>query len=248
MRVVLVGGRSFAVAVLNDLLGQDHDVVAVWTDDDALRSAALEKGILVWDPESHNVGGRMRRLEVDVLVSAHNYRKIRKAAREAPKYGAIGYHPSLLPKYRGKDGVEQTIASGDKIGGGSIYQLDDGWDTGRVIKQRQCQVREGWTASDLWREKLFGFGVALIREVLAEWETQVPVKTMQKAMELSGLNSAQVAYNMEWVNARGSADVSRVKRTIGLTDQHGVWRVTVERELATRLLRAMHVDPVDVDM
>jgi methionyl-tRNA formyltransferase len=102
----------------------------------------------------------------DVIVNAHGPEFIAREQRVQAVYGAIGYHPSLLPRHRGRDAIKWTIARQDPIAGGTVYELDDGWDTGPVIAQDWCHVLPGWTASDLWREELFPMGIALLLHVV----------------------------------------------------------------------------------
>jgi methionyl-tRNA formyltransferase len=55
---------------------------------------------------------------------------------------------------------------GDPVAGGSVYLMEDrgGADTGPILAQDWCHVQPSWTASDLWREKLFEMGVELLRD------------------------------------------------------------------------------------
>lgn len=158
MRVLLIGGHSFARAVFQMVSeSENHEVGGVWTEDEAWRP----KGhVLVWrerPPEEDVEEGQF-----DVALSVHNYAFVPREIREAPEHGTIGYHPSLLPRHRGNDAVRDTILSGDCIGGGTVYRLDDGLDTGPVVCQDWCFVRPGWGASDLWRNELFEMGVKLV--------------------------------------------------------------------------------------
>ena len=53
-----------------------------------------------------------------------------KSVLEAPKYGCINLHVSLLPKYRGSAPVQWAVLNGDAETGVSIMQMDEGLDTG----------------------------------------------------------------------------------------------------------------------
>lgn len=105
---------------------------------------------------------------VDIILTAHAYCFVEKQARDKARLGAVGYHPSLLPKYKGKHAVKLAFDNGDKIVGGSLYQLDDGWDTGQVLAQKSVTVDDGDTMTSLWQDKLAPIGVELFRGYLIE--------------------------------------------------------------------------------
>ena len=52
----------------------------------------------------------------------------------------INIHPSLLPKYKGKDAVGQALESGDTITGTTVHYVDSGMDTGEIIEQWTCDI------------------------------------------------------------------------------------------------------------
>lgn len=83
---------------------------------------------------------------------------------------AFGYHPSLLPRHRGRDAVKWTVRFGDTVAGGSVYQLSDKVDGGDILYQESVLVKREWSASDLWREALFPLGVRAVVEVLRRFE------------------------------------------------------------------------------
>ncbi|MDO4450818.1 MAG: formyltransferase family protein [Moraxella sp.] len=103
---------------------------------------------------------------VDIILTAHAYCFVKKQARDKARLGAVGYHPSLLPKYKGKHAVKLAFDNGDKIVGGSLYQLDDGWDTGQVLAQKSVMVDGGDTMTSLWQDKLAPLGLELFRGFL----------------------------------------------------------------------------------
>ena len=103
---------------------------------------------------------------IDVILTAHAYCFVNANARAKAKYGAVGYHPSLLPAYRGKTAIEDAFAAGEPITGGSLYQLDDGWDTGQVINQSSVTIDSGDSIKTLWQDKLAPLGLDLFEEYL----------------------------------------------------------------------------------
>lgn len=165
MRVILAGQRSFGLAVLEALEAAGHDVAGVWAPErDPLSARAARKGLLV--PASGRTPGDVADADVDLFVAAHSHDFISAKARAATRLGGVGYHPSLLPRHRGRDAVRWTIHMGDPIAGGSVYWLTDNVDGGPLAAQEFVHVVPGWTASDLWREALFPLGVELLLRVL----------------------------------------------------------------------------------
>ncbi|MBI2601001.1 hypothetical protein HYW42_03545 [Candidatus Daviesbacteria bacterium] len=51
----------------------------------------------------------------------------------APKFGCINVHPSLLPKYRGPSPIQEAIINGDKTSGITIIKIDQEVDHGPII-------------------------------------------------------------------------------------------------------------------
>jgi methionyl-tRNA formyltransferase len=164
VRVAFIGSSSLAVAVATDLLEDGHDLSVFPPAGDELESWALGKGVPAGELSTSNLA----LTEADLVLCAHNTRFISATLRSAIGGPIASYHPSLLPRHRGIDSVRWTIEMGDPIAGGTVYLLDDGWDTGPIVLQDWCHVAPGWSASDLWREELFPMGVRLIRQVVQE--------------------------------------------------------------------------------
>lgn len=177
MRVILAGQRSFGAAVYKMLVEEGHDVrQVVAPDGDKLARAARNTGVGHWPYIDVNV---VRTLEADLIVAAHSHDFISKAARAATRLGGIGYHPSLLPRHRGRDAVRWTVHMGDAIAGGSVYWLTDHVDGGPIARQDYCFVHPGDDATSLWRRDLFPMGVRLLAQVLRTMDRGVLIEIPQ---------------------------------------------------------------------
>lgn len=103
---------------------------------------------------------------IDVILMAHAYCFVGTDARDKARLGAIGYHPSLLPAYKGKAAIADAFNAGDAVTGGSLYQLDDGWDTGVVVDQVSVNIDDNDTIKSLWQDKLAPLGLVLFESYL----------------------------------------------------------------------------------
>jgi methionyl-tRNA formyltransferase len=112
---------------------------------------------------------------VDIGISAHSFDYVGKKTRYKPTYGWIGYHPSLLPRHRGRSAIEWAIRMRDPITGGTVFWLNSGIDRGDIAAQKWVWIEPKYfigsprkAASDLWRDKLLGLGVELMRETISD--------------------------------------------------------------------------------
>ncbi|MCH9853526.1 MAG: methionyl-tRNA formyltransferase [Alphaproteobacteria bacterium] len=104
----------------------------------------------------------------DLLVLAHCARFIPDDIRNRARLGAIAYHPSLLPRHRGRSAVEWTIRMRDPIAGGSVFWLNDKADGGAIQSQDWCFVANDDTPQSLWRRELSPMGVRLLTESIRQ--------------------------------------------------------------------------------
>lgn len=168
LKVMIVGQKWLAEQLLAWCLTQPNiEVVAVSPPNETDRLARLatthQIPIVV---HNKTLTADQVPTRVDIILTAHAYCFVDKQARDKARLGAVGYHPSLLPKYKGRHAIKLAFDNGDKIVGGSLYRLDDGWDTGQVLAQKSVMVDDGDTMTSLWQDKLAPIGVGLFGEYL----------------------------------------------------------------------------------
>lgn len=69
-----------------------------------------------------------------------------------PSFGTVGMHYSLLPKYRGFAPVNWAVINGERKAGVSLFYLDEGIDTGRIVEQVKIPIHITDTAADVYQE------------------------------------------------------------------------------------------------
>lgn len=182
MRVMIVGQKWLAAEVFSLCLRRGDDIAAVCAPchNDRLATLAATAGVPVYAAASRLSAGDVPS-GVDLLICAHAHTYIDNAARAKTRLGAIGYHPSLLPRHRGRDAIRWAIHMGDKTTGGTVYWMDDGADTGHIARQDWCWIQPGDTAETLWRRELAPMGIRLFEATLADIDNGVLQKTPQLA-------------------------------------------------------------------
>lgn len=172
MRVMIVGQKWLAAELLRLCLARGDDVAAVSAPrmDDRLAALATAEGIPVCQVPKR-LTGEWVPAGADVLLCANAHVFVTAEARGKARLGALGYHPSLLPRHRGRDAIRWALHMGDVVTGGTVYWLDDGADTGPIAAQDWCWVEPCDTPESLWRRVLGPMGLRLFDQVLAALDT-----------------------------------------------------------------------------
>tara|TARA_B100001113_G_scaffold39938_1_gene28318 strand:- start:1417 stop:1947 length:531 start_codon:yes stop_codon:yes gene_type:complete len=85
--------------------------------------------------------------QVDLIILA-GYMRVLKNPSKFP-CPIINVHPSLLPKYKGLNAVEQAMESEDKITGCTVHYVNEELDGGEIIKQAEVPIFESDTVEEL---------------------------------------------------------------------------------------------------
>lgn len=114
----------------------------------------ISKGDLMEGRDLKKILGKNR---IDFLILAGFLKKIPPVLIEAYPRRIINIHPALLPKFGGKGMYgarvhEEVIRSGDAKSGITIHFVDEHYDSGDVIFQKECAVEKGETAESLARK------------------------------------------------------------------------------------------------
>ena len=183
MRLMIVGQKWLAAELLRLCLARGDDVAAVSAPrmDDRLAALASAEGIPVCQVP-RRLTGEWVPAGVDVVLCAHAHVFVTAEARAKARFGALGYHPSLLPRHRGRDAVRWAIHMGDFLTGGTAYWLDGGADTGPIAAQDWCWIRPGDTPEALWRRELAPMGLRLFERVLGGLDAGTRWETPQDAL------------------------------------------------------------------
>jgi methionyl-tRNA formyltransferase len=174
MRIVVHGQQAFGKAVLEALLERGDDVVAVYAAPegarpDPLAEAAQAAGLPLVRPASFRDPGvveSFRALAPDLQVMAFVTLIVPPEFLSAPALGTIQYHPSLLPRHRGRSAINWPLIMGETETGLTVFWPDGGIDTGDVLLQRTTPISETDTLGSVYFERLFPMGVEALLEAV----------------------------------------------------------------------------------
>lgn len=104
----------------------------------------------------------------DLGLLAHSFDIIEREMLPHPSIGWLGYHPSLLPRHRGRSAIEWALRLKDPVSGGTLYWLNEGIDKGDIAYQDWRFIDHTKTAKELWDETLMPLGMELFKKALID--------------------------------------------------------------------------------
>ncbi len=106
--------------------------------------------------------------EADLGVVAAYGRILTKQELNAPKFGCINVHPSLLPKYRGSSPIQQAILNEDKVSGITIIKMDEEVDHGPIIYQESLELSSD-DNFDILSKKMFFRSAEILPKIIEDF-------------------------------------------------------------------------------
>lgn len=155
----------------------------------------------------------------DINIVAQYGKIIPKSIIEAPKFGTLNVHTSLLPKYRGASPIQFALLNGEKETGVTIMQMDEGMDTGPTLLQKKITILPDETYLEL-NARLADIGAEALLEALPHYieGTLKPIPQNNDQATLTKLLSREDG-KIEWKNS--AEHIYNQYR--GLTPWPGVW-------------------------
>jgi methionyl-tRNA formyltransferase len=181
-KIVFMGTPDFSVPVLQSLLHAEYDVIAVVTQPDRpvgrkrvltpppVKAEAMKHGIPVYQPEkirNQEDLNEILALNPDLIVTAAFGQILPKELLDAPAYGCINVHASLLPELRGGAPIHYSIIQGKKKTGVTIMYMVERLDAGDMISQVEVGIEETDHVGTL-HDKLSAAGSKLLIDTLPD--------------------------------------------------------------------------------
>ncbi|HTW33332.1 MAG TPA: methionyl-tRNA formyltransferase [Rhizomicrobium sp.] len=250
LRLAFLGTPDFAVPTLVELIGQGHEIAAVYTQparpkgrglmaepSPVARHAALQ-GLEVRTPRSlrnAEAQAQFAALGLDAAIVVAYGLILPKPILEAPRLGCFNLHGSLLPRWRGAAPIQRAVMAGDKETGVMVMHMDEGLDTGPVLLAEKVPVARK-TLGEL-HDELAMLGAGLMARALAALERGTAVEKQQAAEGATYAQKiAKEEARIDWTKSARELDCL----IRGLSPWPGAWC-----EANGERLKILYAEPVD---
>ncbi len=181
LRVIFMGTPDFAVPTLGEILGQGHEVAAVYTQPPRKAGRGMSErpspvhdfanahGLPVRTPTSLKTQGEQEAfaaLDADVAVVVAYGLILPRPILDAPAHGCLNLHASRLPRWRGAAPIQRAIMAGDTETAATVMRMDEGLDTGPVCLAERVPIGPETTAGEL-HDAMAAIGATLMARALA---------------------------------------------------------------------------------
>src|SRR5215475_8786877 len=180
LRLAFMGTPDFAATSLSALIAAGHEIAAVYSQPprpagrgyeprpSPVQRLADSHGLPVRTPASLKTADAQAdfaALELDAAVVVAYGLILPRPILAAPRLGCLNIHASLLPRWRGAAPIQRAILAGDTETGVTIMQMDEGLDTGAMLRAERVAIGPETTAGAL-HDALAARGARLIVETL----------------------------------------------------------------------------------
>ena len=210
LRIIFMGTPEFAVGILDSILKNNYNVVAVITAPDrpagrgqkikfsAVKEFAMEKDLPILQPTNLKDQEFLTELKsfnanLQVVVA---FRMLPEVVWKMPSIGTFNLHASLLPQYRGAAPINWALINGDKTTGVTTFFIDNKIDTGAIILSKELSIDENENAGAL-HDRLMNSGSEAVIETLKLIENE-KVALMTQPLE----GDLKTAYKLNKENTR----------------------------------------------
>ena len=167
MKIIFLGTPDSAVPILKKLITTQHQVVGVITQparrsgrgldlkDSAVAEFAKQNSLNVFSPEKIDKSyfdQNLRPLDADMAIVVAFGQILSKEVLNELKFGWINIHYSLLPKFRGAAPVQRAILKGEKETGISYFAIEEGLDSGPIVKSYPYTLSDTSTTDSVLQE------------------------------------------------------------------------------------------------
>ena len=246
MKILYIGSVQFSRGALDLLIRLEAEVVGICTlawapfnsDHVDLSELGQKHGIpvlLADDINSSKTVEWIRERAPDVIFCFGWSRLLGEDVRNLAPLGAIGFHPSALPKNRGRHPLIWPLVLGLRETASTFFFMDNGADSGDILSQRSLSIGDDDDAGTLY-EKVTAIALLQIKDFLPQLSKGAYQRTVQDPKAANtwrkrGRNDGLIDWRM---SARSIRNLVRglTRPYVGASFMRSdlevkVWRVTI---------------------
>jgi methionyl-tRNA formyltransferase len=190
VRILFAGSPALALPALEAVYGVAGELAVMSQPDKpvgrkrvltptAVSQWAKDRGLTLYRPVDHQgIHRDVSEFAPDLGITVAYGRILRAEVLAVPPLGWWNVHFSLLPRWRGAAPVQHALLAGDTDTGVSVFQLDEGMDTGPILAQVTHSMAGGITAGELLDE-LSRVGAELLATTLKQVQNNQNTPTPQ---------------------------------------------------------------------
>tara|TARA_Y100001958_G_C21203675_1_gene530020 strand:+ start:510 stop:1391 length:882 start_codon:yes stop_codon:yes gene_type:complete len=189
MKILYIGSVDFSYRCLEKIISLKYDVRAIITkrksrfnsDFKDLSNIPVSNKVMfryVADINSENNISWIKKIKPDLILCFGWSQLLCDKILEIPTIGTIGYHPSKLPKNRGRHPIIWAIVLGLKKTASTFFFMDNSADTGDILNQKIVRIDKKDNAKTLY-DRLVKIGCKQIEEFMPQLKNGSYVKTKQ---------------------------------------------------------------------
>lgn len=191
MKVVVIGAVVSTKIVLEQLIASDFEVLMVFSLDESVSENVSGYYPLHKIAEKNNIPYKcythindeynieiIERLEPDYIFAVGFSQLIGERILKSAKKGVIGFHPTPLPKFRGRAAMVWQVLLGVRETKCTMFFMDQGVDSGDIIAQEEYIIGENDYAEDI-EKKLLEAIIPLTNKVINKLHS-FPVDTIKQ--------------------------------------------------------------------
>ena len=160
INIVFIGGLTNGKKILDFIFRKENKskilvslIITYPPNKNLPRKVSLKKysnfTTIINEYNSDNLTKIIKEKKPDYILCCGWNRILSKKILKIPPYGVVGFHPSKLPKFRGRSVVAWQIEKGLKKSGVTMFYYDQTVDTGDIIDFCEFKIEENDYISDI---------------------------------------------------------------------------------------------------
>ena len=189
MKILFIGSVKFSFFMLEELIKMKTNIVGVCTLNksnfnadhyDLAKLSRANQIDFIYAPEinkSENINW-IKNKSPDIIFCFGWSKLLGKEILKIPEKGVIGFHPTLLPRNRGRHPLIWPLVLGLKETGSSFFYMEESADTGNIISQKKMMNLDNDNASTLYM-KIVETAKKQLHEFIPELESDNIIEKVQ---------------------------------------------------------------------